>query len=255
MKRVFIDMDNVLVDFQSGLDQVSEEIKAEYAGRLDEIPGLFAKMKPMPGAIEAVHELQKRYDLFILSTAPWKNPSAWSDKVEWVTKYLDDVFHKKMIITHRKDLCQGDYLIDDRGKNGTSEFSGEWIEFGSEKFPDWESVLQYLYSERLDEYLQEIGREDLLTQEEELALTKAIQQKGPDCEEAERLVKCNSRFVVSVAAQYQKRGLTLEELIEAGNEGLRKAAMRYVPDADSKFIAYAVWWIRQSMLVAIESKK
>ena len=79
MKRVFIDMDNVLVDFQSGLDQVSEEVKAEYAGRLDEIPGLFAKMKPMEGAIEAVHELQKHYDLFILSTAPWKNPSAWSD--------------------------------------------------------------------------------------------------------------------------------------------------------------------------------
>ena len=58
MKRVFIDMDNVLVDFQSGLDQVSEEVKAEYAGRLDEIPGLFAKMKPMEGAIEAVHELE-----------------------------------------------------------------------------------------------------------------------------------------------------------------------------------------------------
>lgn len=89
MKRVFIDMDNVLVDFQSGLDQVSEEVKAEYAGRLDEIPGLFAKMKPMEGAVEAVHELKKHYDLFILSTAPWKNPSAWSDKVEWVTKYLE----------------------------------------------------------------------------------------------------------------------------------------------------------------------
>ena len=54
MKRIFIDMDNVLVDFQSGLDQVSEEVKAEYAGRLDEIPGLFAKMKPMEGAVEAV---------------------------------------------------------------------------------------------------------------------------------------------------------------------------------------------------------
>ena len=118
MKRVFIDMDNVLVDFQSGLDQVSDEIKAEYAGRLDEIPGLFAKMKPMEGAIEAVHELQKHYDLFILSTAPWNNPSAWSDKVEWVKKYLDDVFHKRMVITHRKDLCQGDYLIDDRCQNG-----------------------------------------------------------------------------------------------------------------------------------------
>lgn len=143
-KRVFVDMDNVLVDFESGLAQVSEEVKLEYEGRLDEIPGLFGLMKPMSGAIEAMHELQKHYDLFILSTAPWKNPSAWSDKVAWVTRYLDDVFHKRMVITHRKDLCQGDYLIDDRGKNGTSEFAGEWIEFGSEKFPDWNSVFEYL---------------------------------------------------------------------------------------------------------------
>lgn len=55
-----------------------------------------------------------------------------------------NVFHKRMVITHRKDLCQGDYLIDDRGKNGTSEFAGDWIEFGSEKFPDRNSVLVYL---------------------------------------------------------------------------------------------------------------
>ena len=259
MKRVFIDMDNVLVDFQSGLDQVSEEIKKEYAGRLDEIPGLFAKMKPMPGAIEAVHELQKRYDLFILSTAPWKNPSAWSDKVEWVTKYLDDVFHKKMIITHRKDLCQGDYLIDDRGKNGTSEFCGEWIEFGSEKFPDWESVLDYLLppdkKQGLDEILEEIGRSSLLSIDEEIALCKVVQKKGTDCDEMKQLEKANMRFIVSIAAQYQKQGLTLEELIEAGNEGLRKAAIKFDASRGFKFIAYAVWWIRQSIIQAIEEKK
>ena len=143
-KRIYVDMDNVLVDFESGLAQVSDDVKKEYEGRLDEIPGLFGLMEPMYGAIEAMHKLQKHYDLFILSTAPWKNPSAWSDKVIWVTKYLDDVFHKRMVITHRKDLCQGDYLIDDRGKNGTSEFAGEWIEYGSEEFPDWKSVLDYL---------------------------------------------------------------------------------------------------------------
>ena len=150
-KRLFFDMDNVLVDFQSGLDKIDEETKNQYRAkgpedkdRLDEIPGLFGKMEPMPGAIEAVHKLAEEYDVFILSTAPWKNPSAWSDKVEWVTKYLDDVFHKRMIITHRKDLVEGDYLIDDRGKNGTSEFKGEWIHFGSEQLPDWDTVVEYL---------------------------------------------------------------------------------------------------------------
>lgn len=64
---------------------------------------------------------------------------------------LDDVFHKRLIISHRKNLCQGDYLIDDRGKNGTSEFAGEWIEFGSGQFPNWESVLRYLLSEKKEQ--------------------------------------------------------------------------------------------------------
>ena len=161
-KRLFFDMDNVLVDFQSGLDRIDEETKAMYRAqkpgekdRLDEIPGLFGKMDPMPGAIEAVHKLAEVYDVFILSTAPWKNPSAWSDKVLWVTKYFDDVFHKRMVITHRKDLVEGDYLIDDRGKNGTSEFKGEWIHFGSERFPDWNAVLEYLLNKsHLVLYLQ-----------------------------------------------------------------------------------------------------
>ena len=164
-KRLFFDMDNVLVDFQSGLDKVDEETKNRYKAkgpgdkdRLDEIPGLFGKMDPMPGAIEAVHKLAEVYDVFILSTAPWKNPSAWSDKVTWVTKYFDDVFHKRMIITHRKDLVDGDYLIDDRGKNGTSEFKGEWIQFGSERFPYWDAVLEYLL---LEEFLGKSERKGL----------------------------------------------------------------------------------------------
>ena len=144
MKRLFFDMDNVLVDFESGIKRLDQATKTDYEGRLDEVPGIFSLMDPLPGAVEAVHRLAQHYDVFILTTAPWKNPSAWSDKVSWVTKYLDDVFHKRIIITHRKDLCQGDYLIDDRGKNGTSEFSREWIHFGSERFPDWQSVLDYL---------------------------------------------------------------------------------------------------------------
>lgn len=145
-KRVYVDMDNVLVDFKSALPLQDEKTLREYEGRFDDIPGIFADMKPMPGAIEAMHELQKHFDLYILSTAPWKNPSAWSDKVRWVTKYLDDIFHKRLIISHHKNLCKGDYLIDDRGKNGAAEFEGEWIEFGSERFPDWNAVVDYLTS-------------------------------------------------------------------------------------------------------------
>ena len=143
-KRLYFDMDGVLVDFMSGVNKVSDEVRQQYAGRLDEIPGVFALMEPMPGAIDAVHKLAEHYDVYILSTAPWNNPSAWADKVSWVTKHLDDVFHKRMVVTHCKHLCQGDYLIDDRSKHGASEFSGEWLQFGSDRFPHWDSVLEYL---------------------------------------------------------------------------------------------------------------
>ena len=157
-KKLFFDMDGVLVDFQSGIEKLSDDVKREYEGRLDEVPGIFALMEPMQGAIDAVHKLSEFYDVYILSTAPWKNPSAWSDKISWVTKYFGNLFHKRVIITHCKHLCQGDYLIDDRGKNGTSEFSGEWIEFGSNSFPDWDSVLGYLLSpDKYTVYLQYSG--------------------------------------------------------------------------------------------------
>ena len=158
-KKLYFDMDGVLVNFQSGIDKLSDEVKKEYEGRLDEVPGIFALMEPIAGAIEAVHKLQEYYDVYILSTAPWKNPSAWSDKVAWVTKYLDDVFHKRMVVTHCKHLLsgKGDYLIDDNDKNGAAEFKENHIKFGSEKFPDWESVLGYLIVESEFNAKKELG--------------------------------------------------------------------------------------------------
>ena len=144
MKRLYFDMDNVLVDFASGIAKLDAKTIEEYAGRLDEVPGIFALMEPMPGAIEAVHKLAEKYDVFILSTAPWKNPSAWADKVAWVTKHFDDVFHKRLILSHHKDLLKGDFLIDDRSKHGAESFDGEWIQFGSDRFPDWTAVVDYL---------------------------------------------------------------------------------------------------------------
>lgn len=143
-KTLYFDMDGVLVDFASGLKKQSEQTLTLYKGREDEIPGLFGAMEPIEGAIEAVHRLAEHYDCYILSTAPWKNPSSWSDKLLWVQRYLNDIFYKRIILSHNKNLCRGDIIIDDRGKNGTSEFEGEWIEFGSERFPDWNAVVDYL---------------------------------------------------------------------------------------------------------------
>ena len=147
-KIVYIDMDNVLVGFGSGIDRLSDEIKKEYENRLDDVPGIFSLMNPMPGAVEAVNKLAAHFDLYVLSTAPWKNPSAWSDKARWIQQYFGDgqdgVFYKRLIISHHKNLNRGEYLIDDREKNGAKDFKGELIRFGSERFPDWNTVVEYL---------------------------------------------------------------------------------------------------------------
>ena len=143
-KIVYVDMDNVLVDFVSGINQLPKETQIEYKGDLDEVPGIFSLMIPMEDAIKSFKKLSSTYDTYILSTAPWENASAWSDKLEWVKKYLGAEAHKRLILSHNKNLNRGDYLIDDRTANGADKFQGELIQFGSEKFPNWKSVCDYL---------------------------------------------------------------------------------------------------------------
>src|ERR1700742_4189738 len=104
-------------------------------------------------------------------------------------------------------------------------------------------------SQSLDKYLHEIGKVDLITAEEEVILASRI--RAGDQAALERLTKTNLRFVISVAKQYQNQGLTLGDLINEGNMGLMIAAKRYDETKGFKFISYAVWWIRQSIIIAL----
>jgi 5'-nucleotidase len=155
-KIVYIDMDGVLVDLQAAFDKVFEQnpkLKEQYKDNPDHIQGIFRNPPPIEGAIEAVKKLHEsgKYELFIATSAPWGNPLSASDKRFWIEEHFGNLFHKKMFVTHRKDLLMGDYLIDDRTKNGAGEFSGELLQFGVNwetgiegPYPNWESILNHL---------------------------------------------------------------------------------------------------------------
>lgn len=101
MKNIlYVDMDNVLVDFCSGIAQLDEKIVREFDGHLDDVPGIFALMQPVQGAVESFVTLAQHFDTYVLSTSPWENPSAWSDKLAWVKKYLGTHAYKRLILTH-----------------------------------------------------------------------------------------------------------------------------------------------------------
>jgi len=140
-KLIYVDMDGVLVDFNSGINALTSDELSKYKDRFDEVPGIFSRMVPIQGAIESLNRLAKHHSIYILSTAPWDNPSALNDKLNWIKLYIGKLVRKKVIFSHNKNLSLGDYLIDDRTANGANEFKGMHIHFGSPQFPDWKSVL------------------------------------------------------------------------------------------------------------------
>jgi len=145
-KILHLDMDGVLVDLGAAIDAIPEAEKAPYGDDIDEYPGLFDNPPPIPGAIEAIQRLQDsgRFELYILSTAPWGNPGAWTAKRLWIERHFGDTFYKRVTLTHQKGAVQGDFLVDDRPNHGAKDYVGEWIHFRSVTFPDWPSVVEHL---------------------------------------------------------------------------------------------------------------
>jgi 5'-nucleotidase len=142
-RKMYIDMDNVLVNFESGIAQLSFEDEVAYKFRYDEVPNIFSTMTPNEGAVDAFNILCDHFDVYILSTAAWENDTSWSDKLNWVKKYLGENAHKRLILSHHKELQIGDYLIDDRTANGAGEFKGTHIHFGQGEIENWFDVLDH----------------------------------------------------------------------------------------------------------------
>ncbi|MBI9058289.1 MAG: hypothetical protein JEZ01_11025 [Labilibaculum sp.] len=134
MKKILlIDMDGVLV-----------ELNSENWAKKRLEKGYFLNNKPIEGSIKAFEILSVKYDCHIVSTPVWDNPDCWKEKRLWVEKYLGEKAKKRLTLTHNKNLFKGDYIIDDSGDHGVDKFKEKHIHFGSDKFPDWNSVLEYL---------------------------------------------------------------------------------------------------------------
>lgn len=139
-------MDGVLADFESAVEAHPERDNPIYKEHPDKIPHIFRDLPAITGAIAAVNQLLESplYEVYILSTAPWNNPSAWSDKRLWIEEHFGEIISRRLILTHRKDLVKGDILIDDRSNNGAKDFEGQWIRFGTDPFRNWDDILLYL---------------------------------------------------------------------------------------------------------------
>ena len=133
---LYIDLDGVVVDYYKAAADLTEEQKKE--------KGFFENMLPLNDSIESVKILMSLYDVYFLSTAPWENVHSWTEKRIWVEKYFGKLIEKKLILSHNKGLLKGDYIIDDHTYRGVSEFDGTHIHFGTEKFKNWNSVLEFL---------------------------------------------------------------------------------------------------------------
>jgi 5'(3')-deoxyribonucleotidase len=158
LPKLFIDMDNTIVDTLTILNQIPEDvIEAFGVKKADQTPGIFRHLAPMPDAIESLNKLADLgFELRILSTAPWNNPSAWTDKLLWIQDYFgveeeNNPLFKHVILAHDKNECRqpNAILIDDHPMHGAElwdapEIGCEFWKFGADEHPDWKTIVKQL---------------------------------------------------------------------------------------------------------------
>ena len=157
-KILYLDMDGVIADFDFAIKEICPELETsdnfpDYETRskkVDEIVennlDIFHNLPPYEGAIDAVNKLFELFDVYFLSTPMWDIPESFIGKRIWIEKHFGEKAKKRLILTHRKDLNIGDYLVDDGLRNGASEFTGKHIHFETDKFPNWDVTFKYLES-------------------------------------------------------------------------------------------------------------
>ena len=155
-KILYLDMDGVVADFEQSVLHICPELNTatkyenpkKRDAKIDQIcateVNFFHNLLPMKGAIEAVSKLFPLYDLYFLSSPMWGVPESYSGKRIWIEKHFGVLAKKRLILSHRKDLHIGDFLVDDRTRNGAGNFAGFHIHFGTESFPNWEATLAFL---------------------------------------------------------------------------------------------------------------
>ena len=153
-KILYIDLDGVVADFEKAIlnhvpnwKTLSEEDKGKIADDVcGAIPCFFENLEPIDGSIEVIKRLAKSYDVYFLSAPMWNVPASFTGKRIWIEKHFGDDFRKRLILTHRKDLNMGSYLIDDRTRHGVDKFMGKHIHFGTPEFSDWKAVDSYFFN-------------------------------------------------------------------------------------------------------------
>ena len=156
---MYLDLDGVLADFDKAMEALCPDINSPKMRRNTDVrtkkvlelcqcnPTIFEELEPIEGALEAVDHLFHLYHVYFLSTPMWHLPASFMGKRLWVETHFGEKALRRLILTHRKDLCIGDYLVDDRLLNGVANFSGLHIHFGSREFPDWATTLAFLQKE------------------------------------------------------------------------------------------------------------